>query len=61
MLFYLLPDIDECEDTDNCFQNCINTIGSYQCLCDHGYLLDPDGLTCNGMIESFSSQNLVLD
>ena len=44
-----LPDIDECLlDTDNCSQNCSNTIGSYQCLCDEGYRLDPDGLTCNG-------------
>ena len=51
MLFLFLPDIDECvEGTDNCSQNCNNTIGSYQCLCDRGYLLDSDGLTCNGMI-----------
>ena len=37
--FYL--DIDECnENTDNCSQNCSNTIGSYQCSCNDGYTLD---------------------
>ena len=44
-------DTNECmEDTDNCSQNCINTIGSYQCYCEDGYTLDSDDLhTCNGM------------
>jgi hypothetical protein len=51
-------DIDECvEDTDNCSQNCSNTIGSYQCLCDHGYLLDSDGLTCNDVNECENGNN----
>jgi hypothetical protein len=51
-------DIDECvEGTDNCSQNCSNTIGSYQCLCDHGYLLDSDGLTCNDVNECENGNN----
>ena len=46
----ILSDIDECmENTGNCSQNCNNTIGSYQCLCDDGFLLDSDGASCNGM------------
>ena len=45
----IFSDIDECsEDTDNCSQNCNNTIGSYQCFCNDGYTLDTDQHTCNG-------------
>ena len=47
-------DIDECsEDTDNCSQNCNNTIGSYQCLCIDGYTLDSDNHTCNGQYMNY--------
>ena len=42
-------DIDECADnTDNCSQNCSDTLGSYQCVCYDGYTLDSDQHTCNG-------------
>ena len=42
-------DIDECsEDIHRCDQHCHNTIGSYMCSCDTGFLLDSDGYTCNG-------------
>ena len=49
-LFVFTSDIDECvKKTDNCSQNCNNTIGSYQCYCNDGYTLDSDDLhTCNG-------------
>ena len=51
MLFVCISDVNECtEDSDNCAQNCKNTIGSYQCYCSDGYALDSDDLhTCNGM------------
>ena len=43
-------DIDECSDgTQRCSQICTNTIGSFTCGCNDGYLLDVDGATCNGM------------
>ena len=43
-------DIDECsEDTNGCSQICNNTEGSFTCGCNDGYLLDSDGITCNGM------------
>ena len=43
------PDIDECIDgTHNCSQTCTNTVGSFTCGCNGGYLLDIDGFTCNG-------------
>ena len=50
-LFVLITDVNECMDnTDNCSQNCINTIGSYYCYCNDGYTLDSDDQhTCNGM------------
>ena len=43
-------DIDECSDgTHYCSQTCTNTVGSFTCGCNYGYLLDVDGTTCNGM------------
>ena len=49
-LFYL--DIDECSrnssacDSEN--GGCLNSVGSYNCLCNSGYELSNDGITCNG-------------
>ena len=50
-ILLLFVDIDECvKGTDNCSQNCINTIGSYQCYCNDGYTLDSvDRHICNGI------------
>ena len=47
---FIYPDIDECnEGTHVCTPHtCVNTIGSYTCGCNSGYLLDTDGFTCNG-------------
>ena len=45
----IFVDIDECtEGSDQCTQNCNNTIGSYVCSCDEGFIIDVDGLTCDG-------------
>ena len=50
MYICLYSDTDECIDgTHNCSQICINTIGSFTCVCDDGYELDSDEVTCNGM------------
>ena len=47
---YCHPDIDECSDgRHNCSQVCINTTGGFNCECNNGFLLDTDGVTCNGM------------
>jgi len=43
-------DIDECENgTNNCGQNCSNTLGSYYCSCIDGYVLLSDYHNCFGM------------
>ena len=42
-------DVDECsEQVDECDQDCKNTDGSYICGCSSGFLLDPNGKSCNG-------------
>ena len=53
MLYYLHSDIDECAVSSPCAANfatfntnCSNTIGSYDCLCDDGFI-ENNG-TCEG-------------
>ena len=42
-------DIDECStNKGNCSQLCMNTNGSYACLCQSGYLLGANNQSCNG-------------
>ena len=40
-------DINECTSSP-CDHTCTNTAGSFVCSCDDGYVLDSDGLSCNG-------------
>jgi len=44
--FLLLLDINECENMFPCDQLCANTIGSYECSCNGGYMLN--GSLCYG-------------
>ena len=49
------PDIDECtNNTHNCTQTCTNTDGSFTCGCNSGYVLDSDGVTCNGLYRNYT-------
>ena len=41
-------DIDECELYNDCHQECSNTIGSYQCNCKEGFILNNDTVSCRG-------------
>ena len=47
----LFSDVDECElnYTNTCspLQKCNNTLGSYECICEAGYVLRNS--TCSGM------------
>ena len=49
---FLPSDIDECLDPlrNGCAQSCNNTIGTYHCFCDEGFLLETDGYNCSGII-----------
>ena len=43
-------DIDECATGEHeCTQQCKNEHGGYMCLCDDGYQLAADKVTCEGM------------
>ena len=46
-------DIDECSDPQvhRCQHSCVNTIGSFHCVCDPGYTLDTNGKTCTGKLQ----------
>lgn len=51
---FLFVDIDEClTGESDCQQNCFNSDGSYACGCKHGFVLDVNGWSCNGMYDSF--------
>ena len=49
--FFLNSDVDECATgTDNCDDHavCINSVGSFTCVCRSGY--DGNGVVCSGII-----------
>lgn len=42
-------DIDECAETsDSCLEKfqCVNTEGSFACICNNGFFLSSDNTTC---------------
>jgi len=48
-----LTDVDECEiNNGGCQQRCNNSVGSYNCYCDDGFVLASDGKICNGTSSS---------
>ncbi|XP_066275435.1 uncharacterized protein [Branchiostoma lanceolatum] len=49
-------DIDECATNNGgCSMNCNNTIGSFECFCADGYVLDGDGVSCKDVDECASN------
>ena len=54
---FFSADIDECtEPAHGCSQLCNNTLGSYNCFCLKGYLLEKDNKTCVGRLSSKTSR-----
>ena len=49
MYIYTVIDINECEDNHGCSQIYNNQIGSFNCECREGFLLQADGKQCQGM------------
>ncbi|KAL2094154.1 hypothetical protein ACEWY4_011466 [Coilia grayii] len=58
----ICTDIDECElyrrtqSVRLCMHNCLNTAGSYRCVCPTGYILGRDGHSCQDVNECETSQ-----
>jgi len=48
ILIFLPPDVDECQHVGRalCAFGCINTPGSFQCLCPEGYRPDSTNRHC---------------
>ena len=42
-------DIDECDGEHPCEHYCNNTVGSYKCACEIGYILQDNGINCSGL------------
>ena len=51
-------DINECSETP-CEHNCTNTIGSFNCSCNDGYVLDENGRSCNGMCACHNTSPMI--
>ena len=48
-LYIVSTDIDECSiGSNSCSQLCQNTIGSFDCSCQTGYIIGEDNKTCSG-------------
>ena len=49
-LYFCWPDINECNSTDKggCDHNCSNTLGSYNCSCNEGFVMLGENNTCIG-------------
>jgi len=47
---FLCVDIDECKILPDLCKHgtCINTLGSYRCICNKGFKVDPSGSHCLG-------------
>ena len=58
----MFTDIDECTENGRICLNgdCMNTPGSYRCICQRGYELSPDEAFCLGMIYTHTIKKLLV-
>ena len=56
ILLCLYADIDECAGVNDCQQMCSNTQGSFECSCQHGFLLDDNGKSCTRTLDKNACQ-----
>jgi len=49
-----LPDLDECVANGRICNNgrCVNTEGSFHCVCNAGFDISADGKNCQGLLSS---------
>ena len=48
-IYLLFVDIDECDNGEAiCEHDCENLPGTFQCVCNTGYLLAHDSISCEG-------------
>lgn len=57
-----IPDINECERPGRCGPRgeCLNTDGSFHCVCEQGFTISADGRTCEGKINRQEAYNYLL-
>ena len=49
--FAINTDVNECSTGNGgCNQICSNSVGSFQCSCNQGFLLASNGFSCNGNV-----------
>lgn len=59
---FSIPDINECEQPGRCGPHgeCLNTDGSFHCVCEQGFSISADGRTCEGKINRQESCNYLM-
>lgn len=62
LLLFIVPDIDECIVNGIMCRNgrCVNTEGSFQCICNAGFEISPDGKNCIGEDSIFLHTQYIL-
>jgi len=60
-LYISYADVGECLlGIHNCSQVCVELLGNFECSCYHGYMLQDDGVTCEGLIQLLVLHTAVL-
>lgn len=51
-ILFSIADINECEQPGLCGPHgeCLNTDGSFHCVCEQGFTISADGRTCQGKV-----------